>query len=282
MNLPAILFSLIGWASLLLFFGGLIYRIYIYAKTPAPLKIPVNTPPTLGGVFVSMLMEVLFFRKVFQTNKTLWLGAWVFHVTLLFTLLRHGRFFVYPVPDWIMAFFYVENYYSGYFMLGALLFLLARRVMRERNAYISLPIDYYVLFLLIGIVSSGLWMTYNARIYLVDVKAFMLGLFSFHMNAPDINPVLFTHLLLVFALIAYFPFSKLLHAPGVFFSPTMFQRNDVEKRRHVNPWDYEVPREPFYTIENFNDLRTDENPEVIQYPPGWKIKAEYDKYKKGD
>jgi len=282
MNLPAILFSLIGWTTLLLFLGGMIYRLYLYITTPAPLRIPVNTPPTIPGVFLHMAIEVLLFRKLFKTNKVLWLGAWIFHVSLLFTLLRHGRFFFYPVPDFIMAFFYVENYYSGYFMLGALLFLLARRVLAERNAYVSLPIDYYILFLLIGIAGSGLWMTYNERIYLVDIKAFILGLFSFNINSPDINPVLFVHLLLVFGLIAYFPFSKLLHAPGIFFSPTMFQRNDIEKRRHANPWDYDVPSEPFYTYDNFEDHRTDHHPEGIIYPKEWKRKVEYHKYKKGE
>jgi nitrate reductase gamma subunit len=281
MNLPAILFSLIGWASMALFVFGLIYRIYIYAKTPAPLRIPVNTPPTIPGVFASMAIEITLFRKVFKTNKYLWLLAWTFHVALLLVLLRHTRFFLYPVPDWVM-FFYYAGIYAGYFMLGALILLFARRLTAERNAYISMPIDYYLLFILIAIAASGLWMSYQERIYLVDVKAFVLGLFSFRINSPDMEPLLVLHLLLVFALFAYFPFSKLLHAPGVFFSPTMFQRNDIEKRRHANPWDYDVPSEPFYTYENFEDYRTDNHPEGIQYPSGWKIKAEYDKYKKGD
>ena len=281
MNLPTILFSLLGWITILLFVGGLTYRIYIYAKTPMPLKIPINTPPTMPGVIGNMIIEVTLFRKVFKTNLLLWFGAWVFHVALLLVLVRHLRYFFYPVPGWVMS-FYTIGIWAGYFMLGALLLLLARRVLAERTAYISLPIDYYILFLLIGIALSGLWMNYHERIYLVDVKAFILGLFSFSINSPDMHPILIVHLLLVFALFAYFPFSKLLHAPGLFFSPTMFQRNDIEKRRKVNPWDYDVPSEPYYTLENFEEKRTDKHPEVINYPPGWKRKAEYDKYKKGE
>jgi hypothetical protein len=37
----------------------------------------------------------------------------------------------------------------------------------------------------------------------------------------------------------YFPFSKLLHAGGIFFSPSRNQPYQVQKRdkRYVNPWD---------------------------------------------
>jgi len=279
MNLPTILFSVLGWITILLFAGGLLYRIYVYARTPMPLKIPVNTPPTMPGVIGSMAIEITLFRKVFKTNPLLWVGAWIFHVSLLLVILRHLRYFFYPVPGWVML-FHTAGIWAGYFMLCALLFLLARRFLSERNLYISLPIDYYLLLLLIGIAASGLWMNYHERIYLVDVKAFILGLFSFSLNAPEIHPLLFIHILLVFSLFAYFPFSKLLHAPGIFFSPTMIQRNDIEKRRKVNPWDYDVPSEPFYTLENFNEKRTDKHPEGIEYPPGWEPKVDYDKYKR--
>ncbi len=269
MNLPAILFSLVGWASMILFIGGLIYKIYGYYKTPMPLKIPVNTSPTLPGVIGNMAIEVTLFRKVLKTNPLLWLFAWVFHVGFLLVILRHLRFLFYPIPEWIMS-FYTVGIYAGYAMLAALIFLLARRFYSERNAYISTPMDFYILFILIGIAVTGIWMNYQERIYLVDVKAFMLGLFSFQINSPDMVPVLVIHILLVFAFLAYFPFSKLLHAPGVFFSPTMIQRNDIEKRRHVNPWDYPVPSEEFYVLDDFESKRIDNNPDSVHYPPGWK------------
>ena len=44
------------------------------------------------------------------------------------------------------------------------------------------------------------------------------------------------HLLLVVALMLVFPFSKLLHAPGVFFSPTRNQVDNPRERRHLSPW----------------------------------------------
>jgi nitrate reductase gamma subunit len=55
-----------------------------------------------------------------------------------------------------------------------------------------------------------------------------------------VTPLFFVHLLLVSTLIAYFPFSKLVHMPGVFLSPTRNLANTNRMKRHVNPWDYPV------------------------------------------
>jgi hypothetical protein len=41
---------------------------------------------------------------------------------------------------------------------------------------------------------------------------------------------------LVFVLLAIFPISKLLHVPGVFFSPTRNQVDDARRKRHISPW----------------------------------------------
>ena len=48
--------------------------------------------------------------------------------------------------------------------------------------------------------------------------------------------MLLLHLALVIALMIVFPFSKLLHAPGVFFSPTRNQADDSRTRRHLVHW----------------------------------------------
>jgi len=47
---------------------------------------------------------------------------------------------------------------------------------------------------------------------------------------------------LVAALMAIFPVSKLLHAPGLFFSPTRNQADDARERRHLSPWAAELER----------------------------------------
>jgi len=40
----------------------------------------------------------------------------------------------------------------------------------------------------------------------------------------------------VVVLMIIFPISKLLHAPGLFFSPTRNQTDDPREARHVSSW----------------------------------------------
>jgi len=54
----------------------------------------------------------------------------------------------------------------------------------------------------------------------------------------------------VSVLFAYFPASKLMHAGGVFLSPTRNMANNTRAKRHVNPWDYDVD---VHTYEQYED-----------------------------
>jgi len=54
---------------------------------------------------------------------------------------------------------------------------------------------------------------------------------------------------LVFVLLAIFPISKLLHVPGVFFSPTRNQVDDARKKRHISPWALQQEKEHAVKLE---------------------------------
>ena len=61
--------------------GGLAYRIWDYARTPAPLKIPTTPAPvTRGGVALRLLREVALFESLFRSNLWTWAFGWIFHV----------------------------------------------------------------------------------------------------------------------------------------------------------------------------------------------------------
>lgn len=215
---------------------GLLYRIQLYAKTPAPLKIPTTPAPlTRTGVVMRMAKEVVFFGSLFKANKWTWLFGWVFHAALLLVVLRHLRFFTEPVWIWVT---WVQPYglYAGFAMLAGLAALWVRRFAVERIRYISGPSDHLMLLLLIGIAATGLMMKYVSRTDIVSVKAFVLGLIYFDWQPIPADALLLIHLGLVLALIIVFPFSKLLHAPGVFFSPGRNQVDNPREKRHLAPW----------------------------------------------
>jgi nitrate reductase gamma subunit len=188
------------------------------------------------------------------------LGALAFHWSLLVILLRHLRLFLQPVPDFFGAIEAVDGafevgipalYVSDVVILIALLYLTARRFRNPLVRCISLPIDYLALFLLLGIVISGLLMRFVVRVDVVAIKQFALGLAVFHPAVPGApTPIFLIHLLLVSALAAYFPFSKLMHMGGVFLSPTRNLANNNRSKRHVNPWNHAVKTHSYAEWEN--------------------------------
>ena len=68
----------------------------------------------------------------------------------------------------------------------------------------------------------------------------MLGLLTVNIQPLPSDNVLLVHLALVIVLMAIFPISKLLHAPGVFFSPTRNQVDNSREKRHLAPWAAEL------------------------------------------
>ena len=273
--------AILPYAAMAAFLVGLAYRVLKWANSPVPFHIPttcgqqktlpwiksswIESPHTKLGVAVRMALEILLFRSLFRNsraeiregprllyseNKWLWLGALAFHWSLLIILLRHLRFFVEPVPRFILGMDAVD----GFFQLGApqllvtdvvivaaLLFLLLRRFTDPRVRYISLFSDYLALFLLLGIAISGILMRYFFKVDLEGVKQLAMGLVTFSPTIPaSVGPLFFVHLTLVSFLLAYFPFSKLVHMGGIFLSPTRNLANDSRMVRHVNPWDYPV------------------------------------------
>lgn len=216
--------------------AGLAYKIFDYSRTPAPLKIPTTPAPTTRpGVVYRMGKEVVLFESLFKSNKWIWLFGWLFHAALLLVVLRHVRYFVDPVWSVIVL---VQPFgvYAGFAMVAGLLGLWARRILVPRIRYISAPSDHLMLALLVSIGVSGLVMKYVARTDIVAVKAFFMGLMRFDWQPLPADPALLVHLTLVAALMIIFPFSKLLHAPGVFFSPSRNQVDDPRERRHIAAW----------------------------------------------
>jgi nitrate reductase gamma subunit len=232
MSLLTIAFSLLFYFATLVLVAGLVMRIRQYATTPTPLRIPTTPAPTTrAGVWRRMFFEVTLFNSLFKSNKWIWIFGWMFHAALLLVLLRHLRYFTDPVWSWV-ALIQPFGAYAAFAMVAGLAGLWARRLLVERVRYISSPSDHLMLALLLGIGLSGLGMKYVAPTDIVALKAFFLGLMYFDWQPLPTDPMLLVHLLLVALLMIIFPYSKLLHAPGVFFSPTRNQIDNPREKRH--------------------------------------------------
>ena len=236
---------------------------------------PLDNPHSTIGVIGRMLLEVLFFRSLLKNTKTdlssdkhltyasspfLWIGSMAFHWSMLVILVRHLRFFTEPVPSLVTSLQQIDGflqigapvfYITSFIFPAGLLYLLGRRLFDPRLRYISLANDYFPLFLLLGIGGTGFWLRYLDKTDIVGAKELVIGLVSFRPVVPEgIAPLFYAHLFLVSILMIYFPFSKLMHAGGVFLSPTRNQANNNRMKRHVNPWDYPVK---VHTYEEYED-----------------------------
>jgi nitrate reductase gamma subunit len=234
----------------------------------------LDCPATKGQVFLRMALEILTFRSLFRNTRMrlaegsklsykleifLWVGALAFHYAFLAVLIRHLRLFTDPVPLFVQivenvdSFFHFEMLYNSFqfalpevYLSGLVLalavgYLFLRRVFVPHARFISLASDYFPLFLIFGIALSGILMRYVTKIELTAAKELTMGLVTFHPTIPQgIGAIFYVHVFLVSVLLAYFPFSKLMHMGGVFLSPTRNLKTDTRAYRHVNPWNYPV------------------------------------------
>ena len=226
----------IFYTATLLLVGGLAYKIIDYSRTPAPLVIPTTPAPTTqAGVIYRMAKEVVVFESLFKANKWIWVFGWLFHFGLLLVLLRHLRYFTQPVWAWVNV-LQPFGKYASFIMVIGLAGLLARRFLVDRVRYISTPSDYLMLVLILAIGVTGMLMTFVVHTDIIALKQFFLGLMYLDIQPLPQDPILLIHLALVAFLMMIFPISKLLHAPGLFFSPTRNQVDNPRERRHIAAW----------------------------------------------
>ena len=203
---------------------GVLWKIFLYARTPVPHMIAVApVPRTRLGVLSRLIRETLFFESLFRASKWTWLLGWIFHYALAVVLLRHLYFVTDPIPAWLGIVF-VPSDYAAWLLTASLVGLLLRRLSVSRVRYISSPSDYAMLLLLLVIGASGLLLRYGTYVNIVAVREFTLGLLALSPKDLPQNLTLYVHIFSVAILAVVFPFSKLIHFPGYYFSPSHNQR----------------------------------------------------------
>jgi len=289
-SLQPIFGILVPYAAFVIFILGFIYRVVDWGRSPVPFRIPttcgqqkslpwikrnkLECPSNTLEVIGRMILEVFLFRSLFKHTKAemasgniiyggskwLWLGALAFHYSFLIIAVRHLRLFVEPVPAFVNVLDLVDGmlqigaptlYITDILLIGAVSYLFVRRVIVPKMRYISLANDYFPLFLILGIGITGVLMRFFIRVDIVSVKELTVGLASLHPTVPEgIGAIFFVHVALVSTLFAYFPFSKLMHAGGVFLSPGRNLANTNRAKMHVNPWNYPVKLHTYEEYEN--------------------------------
>jgi len=256
------------------------------------LEAPVNT----SQVVARMFLEIVLFRSLwrntkaemhdgpqltYESSKWLWLFGILFHYSFLVIVLRHLRLFLEPVPAILMPLEFMDSilqigaptmYLTDVTILLGLVLLFGRRLVNRQVKYISLANDYFPLYLIFTIALTGILMRFFLRtdVDIVAIKRLAVGLATFQPAIlSDIGSIFYIHLFLVSILLAYFPFSKLMHMGGVFLSPTRNMANDSRMKRHINPWNPDIKPHSYAGYEDeFREFMVDAGiPVEKELPP---------------
>ncbi len=270
----------VPYAAAAIFAVGVVVRVLGWARSPVPFRIPttcgqqkslpwirqakIENPSTTAGVVARMALEVLLFRSLFRNTqaqlvdgrlsygsaKWLWAAGLAFHWAMLVVVLRHLRLFLEPVPGFVVALSRADGFLlvglptvqaTTVLFLAAATFLLVRRLASAQLRYLSLASDYFPLFAFLAIGATGAWLRHVSKIDVPAAKAMVMSLVHLAPRpAEGLGAAFYAHLLLVSVLLAYFPFSKLVHGAGVFLSPTRNLTANSREVRHVNPWNAPV------------------------------------------
>jgi len=216
--------------TLVVFLGGLLYRISVWWKLPSPKMTLFPAPAPGAETFFGVLKATFFFPGLFKSDRLLWFGSWIFHATLALILLGHLRVGTDFPAVWqalginadVMS--AVVGGSAGAVIFVAALILMARRFMIPRVAEVSQTGDFVALGLLLAVVLTGNAMRLQGHFDLHLTREYFAGLVLLQFPMPPLNGWFLAHFFLSQFLFLYLPFSKLLHVGGVFFTQTALQR----------------------------------------------------------
>ena len=269
------LFGVIIPGAAFALFVGIIYRVIGWARVPVPFGSPRHvgsrnrcrgsgrrsstTRFTLLGCWAGWRWKFSFSvrfsgtprrscpgnkKVVYTPEQVLWAVRWHF-TGLLLVILRHFRFFTEPFPNLWMLLQNVDGfmqvglpvfYASSVLLLvgWATCFFVGWRRPRcgsSRFRRIISP------FSCSWGSDPGFLMRHLFKVDLRSKRSLRAGFLQPVTPDPGVGAWFYVHIFLVSVLLAYFPFSKLMHMAGVFMSPTRNLANNNRARHHVNPWD---------------------------------------------
>jgi nitrate reductase gamma subunit len=196
---------------MLLFLGVSISRFLTLWEAWRAISTSTPRTTTTPVMAVKMIGDIFFLGRLMRSSDLLWLAEWSFHCSFVLVLLRHLRFMLSPAPGWVW-YFQTPGLIAGYIMPVSLICIFVIKIYGKREYLPSYNLFLLILLFLIG--TSGLLLKTVFHVDLVEVKNFMLGVFTFAPAKPPASFLFVAHYLLVLILFASLP-SHMFAAPFV-------------------------------------------------------------------
>ncbi|MBN2326967.1 MAG: respiratory nitrate reductase subunit gamma [Candidatus Omnitrophica bacterium] len=158
-----------------------------------------------------MAAEIFTFRAILKQNKILWIGAWMFHISM-------GILVLWLV--FMMAGAHVAALcWIGAILMGCtVLYLILYRLLQPAAKAVSTPVEYFNLGLFLSIVLASASMYFFQQPSIEEIRQYLLQLLTFQIPVLPQAPLFLLVLFLVEALMIYFPFSRMIHMVSKYFA----------------------------------------------------------------
>jgi nitrate reductase gamma subunit len=163
---------------------------------------------------VDILKEMLFIRKLFQNQRSLWWASYTFHLgiyaMLAWTvLLGVSVFWSPPVIGWLATVAEIAGFALA--TTGTVLLLLRRALDRDLRKYTT-PQEYFNLILILCVLLSGIYC------WVAVTSPLQVATSVLHLGNQPFPLAVSLHLVLLGFMLIYIPLSKMSHYIGKFFS----------------------------------------------------------------
>jgi len=218
------------YVGLAVFVLGMAWRVWQWSHTPkSPARFALYPKPKTGvGRFGALLRDTFVAPQSFKMAPGIMIAAMAFHLAALAAFVGHLRLIHEFTPlvnafgmEWMNSFAGLAGGAAGIVMLLAVVYWIARRTFGPYKN-LSVPEDYLLLFLLLGIIVMGDHLRFVGGIHAPVYIEWFNSLLRFAPAWPAELAgsgemwALNWHMLFVDAFLIYFPFSKLTHAIGAF------------------------------------------------------------------
>jgi len=259
------------YIALIVLVNGLLYRTYNWARSPKPTTdykvYPISQ--NFAKSLLKILKKVFIFPIVYRDEKILWIGAWLFHISLLMSIISHYKVFANYMWFWetlnisAETFASISNGFSaltGGLMVGSLVFLFGRRFLNILRK-LSDPEDYIAILFILAIAISGIYVRFIAPVNLLELRRYFVSLAQLNPAYLPTDTSYLIHHTLILVLILYFPLGKLVHTLGggksssVPATPTtLHTTHQPEETIHMKPAELARVLEQKFTRTSFYHL----------------------------
>ena len=201
MGIVLIIFAYLCYAIFLL---RISWRICLILKTTEHVKRePLPSPGSMSLTAVRMARDIFFLTRLFRVNPLLWFGEWLFHAAFFLVLVRHLRYILFNVPDWLLS-LGLAGLLTGYILPVSLIYILIIKLVLERKKYFSTD-NFFLLLLLLLLSITGILMKNYVHPDIIDIKIFVLNLFAFKFRPAPGSALFIIHFVTALIFLAYLP-----------------------------------------------------------------------------